>query len=341
MDEFFGDFDSFQEETKAEVRNFIKEKTTVWIAMCNYYDATKRLPAEVDDKEKLEEFLKRSFPPGFQVAKMDKPLRSPLSVTKVLKTEVERRGGVSQLPLNDRFLLDSTLPSNMADGSLTVIGHTKIELLGQLFKKAFEVVTEDTSVMIIVNDRPTFANDLMKEMIKDDPDCQGKLVVLDVLAALHSIGRVNTKKYTLFCSDPPEEITEWMSDPKGVLLVSRQYISGIEFANIFDLTGGFPAVTTRTLANVIRIWYNPVLDQQWAIQNFLKPGHDCSTIMDFSTREKVPSDITALIGENINIYIAKGVLLWDREKNSMYVNCEPKYIQFRKTFIFLQINFWV
>merc|ERR1712008_429345 len=221
--------------------------------------------------------------------------RSPLSVTKGLKDAVEIRGGVSQLDLNDRFLLDSTLPSNMADGSLTNIGHTKIELLGQLFKKAFEVVTEDTSVMIIVNDGPTFANNLMKKMIKDDPDCQGKLVVLDVLAALHSIGRVNTKKYTLSCSDPPEDITEWMSDPKGDLLVSSQYISGIEFANIFDLTGGLSAVTTRTLANVIRIWYNPVLDQQWAIQNILKPGHDCSTIMDFSTKEKVPSDITALI----------------------------------------------
>ena len=299
MDEFFGDFHSFQEETKAEVRNFIKEKTTVWIAMCNSYNPQTRLPAEVDDKEKLEEFLKRSFPPGFQVAKMDKPLRSPLSVTKNLKDQVERRGGVSQLDLNDRFLLDSTLPSNMADGSLNEIGHTKIELLGQLFKKAFEVVTEDTSVMIIVNDRPTFANNLMKKMIKDDPDCQGKLVVLDVLAALHSIGRVNTKKHTLSCSDPPEKITEWMSDPKGDLLVSKQYISGIEFANIFDLTGGYSEVTTRTLANVIRIYYNPVLDQQWAIQNILKPGHDCSTIMDFSTREKVPSDITALIGEII------------------------------------------
>ena len=303
MDEFFGDFHSFQEETKAEVRNFIKEKTTVWIAMCNSYDGQKRLPAEVDDKEKLEEFLKNSFPPGFQVAKMDKPLRSPLSVTKNLKEQVERVGGVTQHDLNNRFLLDSTLPSNMADGSLTGIGHTKIELLGQLFKKAFEVVTEDTSVMIIVDDRPTIANDLMKEMIKDDPDCQGKLVVLGVLAALHSIGRFNTKKYTLSCSDPPEEITEFMSDPKGDLLVSRQYISGIEFANIFDLTGGVSAVTTRTLANVINIFYNPVLDQQWAIQNILKPGHDCSTIMDWpSTREKVPSDITALIGEIINMH---------------------------------------
>ena len=106
------------------------------------------------------------------------------------------------------------------------------------------------------------------------------------------------------------EITEFMSDPKGDLLVSSQYISGIEFANIFDLTGGQPAVTTRTLANVIKIYYNPVLDQQWAIQNILKPGHDCSTIMDFSTREKVPSDITALIGEIINMHlcIAKCVL---------------------------------
>ena len=306
MDEFFQDFDSLQEETKSEVKNFIKGKETVWIAMSNSYNSQTRLPAEVDDEKKLEEFLKNQFLPGFQVAKMDKPLRSPLSVTKRLKDQVVRRGIVSQLALNERFLADSTLPSNIATGSITSIGYSKIELLAQLFKKAFEYVTEDNFVMIIVNDSPTFASNLMKEMIKSDPDCQDKLIVLDVLAALHSIGRYNTKKYTLSCSDPPEEITEWTSDPtsrKGDMLVSVQFISGIEHKIIFDLTGGESVVTTRTLANVIRIFYNPVLDQQWAIQNVLKPGYDCSTVMEWpSTREKVPSDITALIGEIINTY---------------------------------------
>jgi hypothetical protein len=52
MDEFFGDFSSFKEETKAEVRNFIKEKATVWMALSNVYNGTKRLPAEVDDEKK-------------------------------------------------------------------------------------------------------------------------------------------------------------------------------------------------------------------------------------------------------------------------------------------------
>ena len=306
MDEFFGDFDHFQEETKAEVKNFIKGKTTVWIAMCNTYGSATRIPAEVDDKEKLDEYLKSQLLPGFQSAKMNKPLRSPLSVTKQLKGRVERSGGVSQLDLNDRFLLDSTLPSNMADGSTTDIGYTKIELLGQGFKKAFQAVTEDNYVMIIVNDRPTLANSLMKEMMNIDPDCRGKVVVLGVLAALHSIGRYNTKKYTLSCSDPPAEITEWMSDPskrKGDMLVSIQYVPGIEYAIIFDLTGGDSIVTTRTLANIIRIHSNPIFDQQWVIQNVLIPGHDCITIMDWpSTKEKVPSDITALIGEINNIH---------------------------------------
>ena len=123
MDEFFGDFDCLQEQTKTEVRNFIKEKATVWIAMSNYYDSSKRLSANVDEEKKLEEYLKSQFPPGFQVAKMDKPLRSPLSVTRNLKESVERRGDVTQLGLNDRFLLDSTLPSNMADGCCIVGDH--------------------------------------------------------------------------------------------------------------------------------------------------------------------------------------------------------------------------
>ena len=303
MDEFFQDFNSFQDQTKVEIISFIMTMTTVWIAMCNLYDDSKRLPANVDNKEKLETFLLSLFPIGFKIARMDKSLRCPLSVNVDLKSQVERRGDVSQLHLNDRFLLDSTLPTNMAEGSVTAIGHAKTELLAHVLKKGFELVTQDNFAMIIIDDRPTTANRLIKTMLKHDPGCQDKLVVISVLAALHSIGRCNTKKYTLSCSDPDEEITEWMSDPtkrRGDLVVSMQFISGIEHPVIFDLTGGFSEVTTRTLANVIRIHSNPVLDQQWAIQNIIKPSHDCSTMIEWpSTRDAIPSDITALIGKVI------------------------------------------
>ena len=67
LDEFFGDFDSFKEETKEEVRNFISDKETVWVAMSHNYYGYKKLPVDVD----LEEHLKSQFPPGFKVAKMD------------------------------------------------------------------------------------------------------------------------------------------------------------------------------------------------------------------------------------------------------------------------------
>jgi hypothetical protein len=91
-----------------------------------------------------------------------------------------------------------------------------------------------------------------------------------------------------------------------IALDAHKLVSFIWFGKldiIFDLTGGSD-VLPRTLANVINIYYNPVLYQQWAIQKIIKPGHDCSTIMDWpSTREKVPSDITALIGEIIKMYL--------------------------------------
>ena len=104
-------------------------------------------------------------------------------------------------------------------------------------------------------------------------------------------------------SDKIEDIIDWITDPikrKGDLVVSIELVAGFEHAIIMDLTGGDSSVVTRTLAHVIRIFANPVLSQYWAIQNILQSSHDCSTIMDWtSTRSKIPSDITCLMGEMI------------------------------------------
>ena len=74
--------------------------------------------------------------------------------------------------------------------------------------------------------------------------------------------------------------------------------SGFEQAVVMDLTGGKSEAVTRTLANVIMTRPNVILNQQWTIQNILKPGHDCSTIMDWGpTRDKIPSDISFLLSK--------------------------------------------
>ena len=297
MDEFFGDFDSFADNTKDEVKQFISGKKTVWISLCNIYGYDARLPKNVD----LEGYIKNQFPPGFEVARMDKPLRSPLCVTKKMKDMVSRTGNVSLLDLNDRFLYESKLPTNVAEGSTTDFGHSKLELIAQLLQKALATV-KDNYALIVLNDKPNPANNMMRERVSKGDKCKEKLIVISALAALHSIGRSNTKVYTNCFANSIKEIIEWLSNPlsrQGDLLVSVDFVGGFEFTIIIDLTGGEPAVTTRTLANVIQIFSNPILDQQWAIENILKTGHDCSTIMDWtSARTPVASDITCLLGEN-------------------------------------------
>ena len=281
-------------------RNFISDKETVWIAISNMYHDNTGIEANVD----LEAHIKSQFPPGFKIAKMDKPLRSPLSVTRRLKEEVSK-DKTRRLSLNNRFLQTCTLPSNMAEGSIIPFGHTRLELLAQVLQRGFATV-RDNYALIVVNDRKTaHANHLMKDRIPSGDECQGKLIVLATIAALHSIGRPNAKVYSNSWSHAIEEIIEWLSDAtkrKGDLVVSMDLMAGFELAIIMDLTGGLAAVATRTLANVIVIYSNPVLDQQWLIQNVLKPGHDCKNIMDWtSTKTKIPSSIESLIGNMYNL----------------------------------------
>ena len=120
------------------------------------------------------------------------------------------------------------------------------------------------------------------------------------IVALHSIGRQNTKIHTLAYSHDVGEITKWMSDPikrQGDLVVSIDLVAGFEQAVVMDLTGGLPSALSRTLANAIRITSNTILNQQWVIENILRPGHDCSTIMDWNpSRDKIPSDVTSFLG---------------------------------------------
>ena len=80
VDEFFGDFGSLSKESIDEFNAFISDKKTVWISLSNTFKYGNKFPDDVD----LEVELKKWFP-GFEVAKMDKPLRCPLSVAKDLK----------------------------------------------------------------------------------------------------------------------------------------------------------------------------------------------------------------------------------------------------------------
>ena len=91
---------------------------------------------------------------------MDKPLRSPLCVTKQMKDQTIQKARTAQLDLNERFLYDCTLPSNMAEGSITTFGHEKMELLPQVLQKSFATI-RDNFALVIVNDRPEDVNNLM------------------------------------------------------------------------------------------------------------------------------------------------------------------------------------
>ena len=108
VDEFFGDFGSLSKESRDEFNAFISDKETVWISLSNVYNYGNRFPDGVD----LEAEVKKWFP-GFEVAKMDKPLRCPLSVAEDLKEQAAFSGKVSQLTFNQKLLAESTLPSNL------------------------------------------------------------------------------------------------------------------------------------------------------------------------------------------------------------------------------------
>lgn len=263
--------------------------------MSNSYDAKNRL----EDDEDLEILLSNEFL-GFEVVKMNKPLRLPLTVTKFMKAQTANRGQVSKLPFNSKLMKDCSLPSNMAEGSINAVGqmklgYSKLELFTGVLKQAFESeIAKHRSALIIIDDRPTSFNKIMRARIKCR--CKNKINVLVVDYALQLIGRKKPKILTIHYSTSIEEIIQWILGNRGEdMIVSYDCMRGSEYDFIIDTTVSIEA-STRTLAHVIRTVSNPLLDMEFIIQTLLKPDHDCKTIMDWDCRPEMTSNLSILIG---------------------------------------------
>ena len=291
IDEFFGDYSSFDEETKNEFHSFISDKQTVWMALSNSYNVQTRLDNNVD----IEEMLKNEFP-SFSIANMDKPLRLPLNVAKEMKSQASNAGKVSRLTYHSRLMRDCKLASNVAEGSIIDIGHGKMELLAHLLQKAFEAVNHKRA-LIIINENASKAYSTMKERVHCRK-CWNKIVILMIDLALQLIGRKPGKVLTRHFRSKIQQTLEWTAGiEEGDMIASLDHVRGCEYNVIIDTTG-FLQSCTRSMATVVRIHFNPMFDMEYVIKNLLGPSHQCSQIMDRSLRPEIPTtSISSLIGK--------------------------------------------
>ena len=110
-DELFADIDQLTTRSQNELKDFFSSKETVWMALSNcYYDS------RVDDSVDLEAHVKGMFP-GFQVARMQMPLRMPKTVAENIRSGfVNNVGKATQLALNEKLCAESKLPPNLTEG---------------------------------------------------------------------------------------------------------------------------------------------------------------------------------------------------------------------------------
>ena len=292
VDEFFGDFGSLSKDSREEFNAFISDKETVWISLPNTYNYDNRLPDGVD----LEVELKSWFP-GFEVAKIDKPLRCPLSVAKDMKDEAVSSGKVSQLTFNDKLLAESTLPSNLAEGSITDFGLDRMELLPQVCQQVFQKFKGNQYALIIINDDPNLpVNQFMRSRIQCQ--CRDKIAVLPIDVSFQSNGKTQSVFLALGHQSNPEKLLAWTGGKrKEDMVVSFELMKGTEHNLVIDLSDSFDA-SSRSMAHVIKINSNPVLDMEWVIQNLLTPDHDCNEILNWGVRKKISSaSMSGFIGE--------------------------------------------
>ena len=204
---------------------------------------------------------------------------------------------MSQMRFNDKLLAESTLPSNLAEGSITEFGLNRIELLPQVFQHVFDSIKGNQQALIIIQDSPYQpANQLMISRIKCQ--CRNKISILPIDVFFQFNGKTQSVFLTLCHQSNPEKLLAWTGGKrKEDMVVSKDLMKGTEHNLIIDLSNQSEAIS-RSMAHVIKIISNPVLDMEWVIQNLLTPDHDCNEILNWVVRKKIPcSNMSDIIGE--------------------------------------------
>jgi hypothetical protein len=234
-------------KSREEFNAFISDKERISLSNTYKYE---KLPDDVV----LEVELKKWFP-GFEVAKMDKPLRCPLSVVKILKDKVAYKGKVSQLRFNDKLLAESTLPSNLAEGSFTEFGLDKMELLSHVFQQASQKVKSNQHAMIILRDDPFEpVVELMRSRIQCK--CKVKITVLPINVSIQANDKHQSVFLALGHQRKPEKVLAWTQGKREEdMVVSKELMKGTEHDLVMDLSNLNEAVS-RSMAHVIRIISN-------------------------------------------------------------------------------------
>ena len=163
IDEMFADIESLTPKSQDELKQLFSAKETVWVAMSNFYYASK-LGGSVD----LEQWVKAKYPEGFQVAKMNTPLRMPAAVAKNIKDGFSGMSKATQIELNHRLMAECQVPSNLVEGcEMESFRSDQLESLYQLLQQSFEKIPHDSYAMIVIDDRSIISvNDCMRSMIK-------------------------------------------------------------------------------------------------------------------------------------------------------------------------------
>ena len=171
-----------------------------------------------------------------------------------------------------------------------------MELIPQVLQKAFETV-KGKNLLVIVNDDPYLpVNHIMSQRVQCQ--CRNKIRVLSIDLAYQCLGRDQGDYHTVVIEHKAEANKPLMDvNRKRDLVVSIELCRGIEHAKVIDTTNSFEA-QSRSMATYISVYSNPVLDMEWTIQNLLAKDHDCEQIMNWYTREEIPSfNMASFIGE--------------------------------------------
>jgi hypothetical protein len=184
-DELFADIDNLTKKSQNELKDFFSSKETVWMALSNRYYLSK-----IDDSVDLEAHVKGMFP-GFQVARMQIPLRMPKTVAEDIRTGYANNDGkATQLDLNEKLCAESQLPPNLTEGcKIEGIGHREFKPFYEILREAFDKLPKGKSAVIVIDDRQLEAtNQIIRSIIKCQ-HCRDLNNVLVVDVALAKLGK--------------------------------------------------------------------------------------------------------------------------------------------------------
>ena len=300
IDEFAEDFADYNSDFRHYFLNILKDKRITWLSLSGIYDkdegSAKKYRGNVE-KERVAKYF-----PGFEIARMKLPLRSPKKIMEVMRKHYKETGS-HRTSLNHFLLNNSNMPPTLTEGKVVEFDEEHFGSFADTLKLCLQHVPEGKPSLFIV--RSNWNHFVPTACQK----CEKYLVAKTINFAFRDIGEKAPLQYLANYSSSKQEIVDWLNGKSDKHLVaSMDMTCGYEHNSVINLAEMEFCMRSTTLVIMPKLELNYFYKALPLFEYCNSKYHDCNNLRKAATRHSPQS----ILDRSLSKLFLNRVAIYDR-----------------------------